>query len=68
MRRIDADYRVIISLNSMLIMLGAFGIITPAASVTMHNLSTIGISLYNMTDLIGAQRGLVMAAKLIIIV
>ena len=54
MRRIDADYRVIISLNSMLIMLGAFGIITPAASATMHNLSTIGISLYNMTDLIEA--------------
>lgn len=54
MRRIDADYRVIISLNSMLILLGAFGIITPAASATMHNLSTIGISLYNMTDLIEA--------------
>jgi len=54
MRRIDADYRVIISLNSMLILLGAFGIITPAASATMHNLSTIGISLYNMTDLFAA--------------
>ena len=52
MRRIDADYRVIITLNSMLILLGAFGIITPAASAMMHNLSTIGISLYNMTDLI----------------
>ena len=57
MRRIDADYRVIISLNSMLILLGAFGIITPAASATMHNLSTIGISLYNMTDLIEASGG-----------
>lgn len=54
MHRIDADYRVIISLNSMLILLGAFGIITPAASAAMHNLSTIGISLYNMTDLIEA--------------
>ena len=52
MRRIDGDYRVIISLNSMLILLGAFGIITPAASAMMHNLSTIGISLYNMADLI----------------
>ena len=54
MRRIDSDYRVIITLNSMLILLGAFGIITPAASATMHNLSTIGISLYNMTDLVEA--------------
>ena len=54
MHRIDADYRVIITLNSMLILLGAFGVITPAASAMMHNLSTIGISLYNMTDLIEA--------------
>jgi P-type E1-E2 ATPase len=52
MRRIDSDYRVIIILNSMLILLGAFGIITPAVSATLHNLSTIGISVYNMTDLI----------------
>ncbi len=54
MRRIDSDYRVIITINTMLILLGAFGIITPAASAMMHNLSTIGISLYNMTDLIEA--------------
>ncbi len=54
MRRIEADYRVIISLNSLLIILGAFGIITPAVSATLHNLSTIGISIYNMTDLIEA--------------
>ena len=54
MRRIDGDYRVIITLNSMLILLGAFGIITPATSAMMHNLSTIGISLYNMTDLVEA--------------
>ena len=54
MRRIDGDYRMIIALNSMLILLGAFGIITPAVSATMHNLSTIGISLYNMTDLVEA--------------
>lgn len=52
MRRIDSDYRVIISFNSLLILLGAFGVITPATSAMIHNLSTIGISLYNMTDLI----------------
>ena len=52
MQRIERDYRVIISFNSLLILLGAFGIIAPATSATLHNLSTIGISLYNMTDLI----------------
>lgn len=52
--RIGCDYRVIIAFNTMLILLGAFGVITPSASAMMHNLSTIGISLYNMTDLIEA--------------
>lgn len=52
MRRIDMDYRVILSFNTMLIALGASGIITPATSAMLHNLSTIGTSLYNMTDLI----------------
>ena len=52
MRRIDRDYRVIISFNSLLILLGALGDIAPATSAMLHNLSTIGISLYNMTDLI----------------
>lgn len=52
MRRIEQDYRVIISFNSLLILLGAFGVIAPATSAMLHNLSTIGISLYNMTDLI----------------
>ena len=54
MQRIDMDYRVILSFNTMLIVLGAMGVITPATSATLHNLSTIGISLYNMTDLIEA--------------
>lgn len=53
MKRIQSDYRVIISLNSLLILLGACGVITPAVSATMHNLTTIAISAYNMTDLIG---------------
>jgi len=52
MKRIERDYRIIISFNSMLIALGAFGIISPATSAMLHNLSTLGISLYNMTDLL----------------
>lgn len=52
MNRIEKDYRVIISFNSLLILLGVFGVIAPATSAMLHNLSTIGISVYNMTDLI----------------
>ena len=52
MRRIHRDYRVIIAFNSLLISLGAGGIITPGTSATMHNMSTLAISLYNMTDLL----------------
>ena len=52
MQRIGRDYRVIISFNSMLIALGALGVITPATSAMLHNLSTIGISVYNMTNFI----------------
>lgn len=52
MDRISRDYRIIISFNSMLIALGAFGVITPATSAMLHNLSTIGISAFNMTNLL----------------
>ena len=58
MQRIDMDYRVIMWFNTMLIVLGAFGVITPATSATLHNLSTICISLYNMTDLIDTNTSL----------
>lgn len=49
----ENGHKVIISFNTLLIFLGAFGVITPATSALMHNLSTVGISAYNMTDLIG---------------
>ena len=52
MKRIGSDYRVIIVFNTMLIALGAFGIITPATSAALHNLSTLAIGAYNMTDVI----------------
>lgn len=52
MKRISRDYRFIIGFNSALILSGVLGIITPGTSALLHNLSTIGISLYNMTDLI----------------
>ena len=52
MDRIHRDYRVIILFNSLLIALGATGRITPQTSATLHNMSTLLISLYNMTDLL----------------
>ncbi|MDO4869895.1 MAG: heavy metal translocating P-type ATPase [Bacillota bacterium] len=52
MDRIHRDYRTIIAFNSMLIALGAAGMIQPQTSAMMHNISTILISLYNMTDLL----------------
>ena len=55
MKRISRDYRFIIGFNSALIFSGAFGLIAPGTSALLHNLSTIGISLYNMTDLLPAE-------------
>ena len=52
MERIHRDYRVIIAFNSMLIALGAMRIITPQISAMMHNISTLMISMYNMTDVL----------------
>ena len=58
MKRIHRDYRVIIAFNSLLIALGAAGTITPQTSATLHNASTLAISVYNMTDLLKKPAGL----------
>ena len=50
--RVSSNYRFVLSFNSTLIVLGALGILQPAASALLHNLSTIGISLRSMTNLI----------------
>ena len=50
--RVRSNYRFVLSFNSTLIVLGALGILQPAASAMLHNLSTIGISLRSMTNLI----------------
>ena len=50
--RVNSNYRFVLSFNSTLIALGALGILQPAASAMLHNLSTIGISLRSMTNLI----------------
>ena len=50
--RVSSNYRFVLSFNSTLIALGALGILQPAASAMLHNLSTIGISFRSMTNLI----------------
>ncbi len=51
-RRVSANYRFVLTFNSTLIVLGAMGILQPAASAMLHNLSTLGISLKSMTNLV----------------
>ena len=51
MQRIHRNYRTIIGFNLGLILLGAAGILPPAASALLHNASTLAIGLKSMTDL-----------------
>ena len=50
--RVSSNYRFVLTFNSTLIVLGAMGILQPATSAMLHNLSTIGISLKSMTNLL----------------
>ena len=52
MRRIHRNYRFIIGFNCALIVLGVAGILPPTTSALLHNMSTLGISLKSMTDLL----------------
>ena len=51
-KAVGSNYRFVLSFNSVLILLGALGILPPATSAMLHNLSTLGISLRSMTDLL----------------
>ena len=50
MSRINSNYRFVIGFNGSLIGLGVAGVLAPATSAMMHNLSTLGISLRSMTN------------------
>lgn len=50
--RINGNYRFVLGFNGTLIALGAFGILPPATSALLHNISTIGISVRSMTNLL----------------
>ena len=51
MKRIHSNYRFIIGFNGILIGMGLTGLLSPAASAALHNLSTLGVSLRSMTAL-----------------
>ena len=51
MRRIHSNYRFVIGFNGTLIALGVAGVLPPASSAMLHNLSTLGVSLRSMSAL-----------------
>ncbi|MBR2794711.1 MAG: heavy metal translocating P-type ATPase, partial [Solobacterium sp.] len=51
-RRIQRNYRFIMTFNSALILLGAFGVLPASTSAWLHNLSTLAISADSMSNLL----------------
>ena len=56
MDRIHGNYRGIMTFNGSLIALGVLGVLQPATSALLHNVSTIGIGLKSMTNLLEEER------------
>ena len=56
MHRIQNNYRFVIGFNGALIGLGAAGVLPPAVSAMLHNLSTLGVSLHSMCALPGSRQ------------
>ena len=52
LKRTDGNYHFVLGFNGTLIVLGAAGILPPATSALLHNLSTLGISIRSMTNLL----------------
>ena len=52
LKRTDGNYRFVLGFNGTLIVLGAAGILPPATSALLHNLSTLGISIRSLTNLL----------------
>lgn len=52
MKRINNNYKKIVSFNTGLIVLGVLGIIQPTSSALLHNSSTLYISLKSMDDIL----------------
>lgn len=52
MKRIHKNYRMIVGVNTGLIVCGVTGILAPTTSALLHNTSTLAISLASMQDLL----------------
>lgn len=52
MERVHHNYRFIVGFNFMLILLGVGGFIQPTTSALLHNMSTLGVGLKSMTNLL----------------
>ena len=51
MKRIHSNYRKIVGINGGLIGLGVLGVIQPATSALVHNMSTLAIGIHSTTNL-----------------
>ncbi len=63
-KRIDSNYRGIMSFNGALIALGVLGIMQPTSTAILHNASTILFGLHSMTDLLPEKHSVPEAAIL----
>ncbi len=52
LKRTQANYRFVIGFNAGLMALGVAGVLPPAMSALLHNLSTLGIRLHSITNLL----------------
>jgi len=50
--RISKNYREILGFNSLLIILGMLGVLSPSVTAALHNASTVFISAGSTTDLL----------------
>lgn len=53
MKKIHRNYAFIVGTNTLLMSLGLGGLISPAISALLHNLATVGASVYSLTPVLG---------------
>ncbi len=54
-KRIHCNYRFVLGFNSGLLALGLLGVLAPGTSAFLHNMSTLGIGLHSMTNLLEGE-------------
>ena len=52
----NRNYCFIVGTNTLLLTLGLGGFISPALSALLHNLSTVGASVYSLTPVLKRDR------------